>query len=275
MQLSESELLQFITRSPSKVSFSRLHRHFRSNQFPQKKELKALITGLIQAGKLCYTSHFGTTYIELSYDQPRLVSDHVVLKPPLASFTASPGQVVVELQRGASFGVGEHPTTRLAIQLIDAMFHSTSYKKNKTGLKVLDVGTGSGVLAIVAAKMGIRAVHAIDTDPCAVYEACQNVRLNQLEAFVTILDGGLGTIGEGYDLVFANLRTPTLFSLRDSLEKKIDSDAVLVFSGIKTEECGSISDYYAQTGYSVLKKRSEMGWSAISFSKGPILKRKD
>ena len=149
------------------------------------------------------------------------------------------------------------------------------HSKVNEGEDVLDVGTGSGVLAIVAAKMGIRAVHAIDTDPCAVYEACQNVRLNQLEAFVTILDGGLGTIGEGYDLVFANLRTPTLFSLRDSLEKKIDSGAVLVFSGIKTEECGSISDYYAQTGYSVLKKRSEMGWSAISFSKGPILKRKD
>ena len=274
MPLSESVLLQFIARSPSKVSFSRLHRHFNSDQVP-KKELKSLIAGLIQAGKLCYTSYFGTTFIELSFSQPRVVSDHVVLKPPLTSFAASPDQVDVVLQRGASFGVGEHPTTRLAIQLIDALLYSRPWKEKTPGLKAIDIGTGSGVLAIVAAKIGVRFVHAIDTDPCAVYEARQNVRLNQLEAFVRILDGGLDIIEDGYGLVLANLRTPTLFSLRDSLEKKIASDAVLVFSGMKTEEIVSIRDFYGQVGYSLIKKRSEMGWSAISLSKEPILKRKD
>lgn len=268
MRLSESVLLEFIARSPSKVNFSRLHRHFRGEPFT-KKELKDLLSNLVQAGKLCYTSHFGTTFIEISYDQPRVVSSHVVLKPPLTSFAASPGQVVVVLQRGASFGVGEHPTTRLAIQLIDAILHPRPWTK-KAGRKAIDIGTGSGVLAIVAAKMGIRFVHAIDTDPCAVYEARQNVCLNQFEAFVKVLDERLDMIDNRYDFVFANLRTPTLFDLRDSLEKKIAPDGVLVFSGIKTEETESLGDHYEQAGYSILKKRSEMGWSAIALGRGPF-----
>ena len=268
MGASESQVLQFIAESLSKVSFACLKRHFYETHQTNPKELKLLVAGLIKAGKLCYTSHYGSSFIEISYEQPQAVSKHVVIKPPLCSVNALPDQCVVTLERGASFGGGEHPTTRLAIQLIDALLHIPYWRDKKQALKAIDIGTGSGVLAIVAAKMGLGFVSGIDTDPCAVFEARENVRLNHLEARVTILDDDLDAIAGFYDLVFANLRTPTLFSLRSVLEKKVEADSVLIFSGCKTDETLLICDFYKESGFFNLQTRSEKGWSALCLARG-------
>lgn len=264
---SESQVLQFIAQSPSKVSFACLQRHFRDKHQKKPAELKRLVAGLIQAEKLCYTSHYGSSFIEISYNQPRIVSEHVVIKPPLTSWNATADQWVVTLERGASFGGGEHPTTRLAIQVIDAILHVPHWRDKKQTLRALDIGTGSGVLAIVAAKMGVGLVCGIDTDPCAVFEARDNVRLNHLEDRIHILDDGLDAIAGSYDLVFANLRTPTLFGLRSVLEKKVAVDSVLIFSGCKTEETLPVCDFYKEAGFFVLQKRSEKGWSALCLAR--------
>lgn len=271
MAASELQVLRFIAESPSKVTFGGILRHLCKTNRRNPKQIKQLVAGLIKDGQLCYTSHFGSTFIEISYDQPQAVSEHVIIKPPLCSLKALPGQCVVSLGRGAAFGGGEHPTTRLAIQLIDELLHLPGLRDRRHASKAIDIGTGSGVLAIVAAKMGVGLVCGVDTDPCAVFEARDNVSLNQVERRVRILNQDMHGLTGSYDLVFANLRMPTLFGLWSALEKKIADDSILVFSGLKSEEVAAICDFYAEAGFFVHQKRSEMGWAALCLARGRIL----
>ena len=271
MATAELQVFRYIAESPSKVTFGSLKRHFCKTHPRKTKQLKQVVAGLIQTGRLCYTSHYGNSYLEISYDRPQAVSEHVIIKPPLCSLKALPGQCVVSLGRGAAFGGGEHPTTRLAIQLIDALLHLPDWLPRRNSCRAIDVGTGSGILAIVAAIMGVGWVCGIDSDPCAVFEARDNVRLNQVEKRVRILDVALDGITGSYDLVFANLRMPTLFGLWSALEKKIADDSVLVFSGLKTEETAAICEFYAKAGFFVHQKRSENGWTALCLARGRIL----
>ena len=269
--VSELQVLQFIVESPSRVSFGCLKRFFCKTNRCDPKTLKSLVAGLIRSGKLCYTSHFGNSFIEISYDQPQVVSEHVVIKSPLCSLDPLPGQIVVSLGRGAAFGGGEHPTTRLAIQLIDGILHLPTWQDRWRTCRAIDIGTGTGVLAIVAAKMGVGRVCGVDIDPCAVFESFENVRLNQVETRVSIHKEALDGITGSYDLVFANLRMPTLFNLWSVLEKKIAYDSLLVFSGLKSEEAKPICDFYKEAGFFIHQKGSEKGWSAICLARGSFV----
>jgi ribosomal protein L11 methyltransferase len=271
MVASKTQVLRFIAESHSKVSFRCIKRHFCDIHQCTPKKLKLMIASLIETGQLCYTSHFGNSFIEISYDRPQAISDHVVIKPPSSSFKAPPGQWVVSLGRGASFGGGEHPTTRMAIQLIDEILHLPSSQERCQIYKAVDIGTGSGVLAIVAARLGVGLVCGIDSDPCAVFEAKENVRLNHLEERVNICDDDLSAITGPYDLVFANLRAPTLFGLRPALVTKTATDCVLIFSGLKSDETRPLCDHYEKEGYLLHQKRSEKGWSAICLARGSFL----
>jgi ribosomal protein L11 methyltransferase len=268
---SELQVLRFIAESPSKVNFGSLKRHFCKTNPCNPERLKRLVAGLIQTGQLCYTSHYGNSFIEISYDQPWAVSDHVTIKPPLCSLKDVPGRCVVSIGRGAAFGGGEHPTTRLAIQLIDDLLHLPGWQNRWHACRAIDIGTGSGVLAIVAAKLGVGSVCGIDSDPCAVFEARDNVRLNQVENRVNIHDGGLDGLTGAYDLVLANLRMPTLFGLWSVLEKKLADDSILIFSGLKSEESAGICDFYAKAGFLVYQKRLEKDWTALCLTRGRIL----
>jgi ribosomal protein L11 methyltransferase len=270
MVAAELQVLRFIAGSPSKVTFGSLKRHFDKTNPRHPIQLKQVIAGLIQSGQLCYTSHYGRSFIEISYDHPHAASEHVIIKPPLCSVTASPGQCVVSLGRGAAFGGGEHPTTRLAIQLIDALLHLPEWQARRHACRAIDIGTGSGVLAVVAAKMGVGWVCGIDTDPCAVFEARDNMRLNQVETRVSVLNADVDGITGSYDLVFANLRMPTLFGLWPALEKKIAEDSMLVFSGLKTEETAVICKFYAEAGFFIHQYRSERGWTACCLARRRI-----
>lgn len=265
------QVLRFIAESSSKVTFCGLKRHFCKTRRDDPKKLKQVVAGLIQSGQLRYTTHFGNSFIEISYDQPRTVSDHVIIKPPSCSLKALPGQCLVSLDRGAAFGGGEHPTTRLAIQLIDAVLHQPNWQARRHAWRAIDVGTGSGVLAIVAAKMAVGSVCGIDSDPCAVFEARENVRLNQVEKRVRILNEDLNGLTGTYDLVFANLRMPTLFNLWSALEKNVEDESILIFSGLKSEETEPICAFYEKVGFFVCQKRSEKGWSALCLARGSFL----
>lgn len=227
-----------------------------------------MIASLIHKGALHYTYHFGNTYIEPCCDRPRQVSDRVVLRPPKTRCRSVQGQQVVTLARGASFGGGDHPTTRLAIQLIDVMLLGQIWQHRKTQAKAIDIGTGSGVLAIVAAKLGIGRVDAIDTDPCARFEARANIRLNHLEKRVTVIDGCLSGIDGRYELVLANLRTPTLIDFYRQLETCLSDDCVLLFSGMKADEMPSVQKFYENVGFSVQAERTENGWGALCAARG-------
>jgi ribosomal protein L11 methyltransferase len=159
----------------------------------------------------------------------------------------------------------------LAIQLIDALLSLPAWQDRWRACRAIDIGTGSGVLAIVAAKMGMGRVYGLDIDPCAVFEACENVRLNRVETRVSILNSDQDGLSGFYDLVLANLRMPTLFTLRSVMEQKLTEHSILVFSGLKSEEVTPVCDFYAEAGFFILQKRSEKGWSAICLARGSFL----
>ena len=270
MAVTETQIIQYITDSPSKVTFLHLQRHFYAAHRIKPTALKAIVAGLISSGDLRYTSFFGTSYLEISYDQPRCVSEHIVLKPAKTNWPAMADHQVVSLEGGVAFGAGDHPTTRLAIQLIDATLHAPPWSGALAVLKAIDIGTGSGVLAIVAAKMGIGWVAAVDTDPNAVFEARKNVRLNQLESTISVDEGSLSVCDDRYDLAFANLRTPTLVGMSGALDKKLMPDSVLILSGMRTDETRSIAETYQTVGFFLQNERHEKGWAAMCFARGQI-----
>lgn len=264
----DSHILRFVTESPSKVTFKRLRDAFCNDHQVTARDLKRIIAKLVASEFLCYTSHYGRSFIELSYDKPILVSDHIIIKPTRSFCAASANQWIISLERGAAFGGGEHPTTRLAVQIIDDLLHKPYWRKKKHLLQALDIGTGSGVLAVVAAKMGVGSVCGIDTDPCSVHEAKENICANHLDHRVSISSDDLNDLPNSYDLVFANLRTPTLIAIHENINKKTTAESVLVFSGLKSEEAALVYDCYQTVGFKVLENRKEKGWGALCLIRG-------
>ena len=266
-----SQIYRFISESSSKVNFSKLHRFIRSVKPIDTKALKGLVNQLVEGGTLQYTTHFGGTYLEVSYDSPRQISDNVIIQPSTTRHTSAVCPCVVSLEKGASFGGGEHPSTRLVIRLMDAFLYQSPLRNRLCTFRAVDIGTGSGVLAIVAAKMGVGSVWGIDIDPCSVFEARRNVVLNNLEARVRISGKGLDAFFGEVDLVLANLRFPTLFALGDQLDDRVGRDGVVIVSGLRLAEMDDICCYYERFGFSPAKKIVENDWGAACLLRGSLM----
>jgi len=201
-----------------------------------RRQAGTIIGGLVAAGELTYTYHLGHSFLEISFNRPVRVSNRVVLKPPTRSYTAQPEDVVIDIQPGAAFGVGAHPTTQLAIQGVEYALQATDDCRTGPNTSVLDIGTGSGVLAITALKMGIASGMGTDIDPCARVEALENIRLNGLADRVTISDRSIEEMTGRFTLIVANLRYPTLVQLLADLAQMMGANGVAVLSGFKTDE---------------------------------------
>jgi ribosomal protein L11 methyltransferase len=271
MEPIEKHIFQYISQSTIKISFGTLRRNLAEEFSLTRTEVKKIVSKLIQKGILCYTSHFGNVYIEPSYDKAVLISKNVVIKPSSITYRPRSGETVLKIDKGSSFGCGSHPSTRLAIRLIDDAFSNYSWKIDLQDVSALDIGTGSGVLAILAAKLGVGFVCAVDTDPCAMFESKYNVIQNSLEKKVRIIEGDLEVVEGTYSIVLANLRFPTLIALRKSLEKVISENGFIILSGIKKEEVNTTAVEYEKSGLFLMNQLTEQEWSAVSLCRGDLV----
>jgi ribosomal protein L11 methyltransferase len=221
----------------------------------RKLAVQDAIRELVASGELAYTAEHGSTFLEPSFDRPVRVSEHIVLSPPDRDVLPGPGDIVVRLRPGAAFGVGRHPTTRLALRGIEFALRRDGAARRRAGSRVLDIGTGSGVLVIAAVKLGIEYGVGIDLDPCAVAEAAQNVALNGLTGSVAISGRGLERIDGVFSLVVANLRLPTLERLAAPIAALTTPGGALVVSGVQQEEQAAVVAAYG-------RQRFECAWSA-------------
>lgn len=267
MTINKPDIVRFISNAVTTVDFNALRLAFSARSPVAVRALKRAVKDLMEDRILCYVTQFGRSAIQLSYNHPVCVSPHVVLKPDQCKYHPAPNQYVISLVRGAAFGGGEHPTTRMCIQLIDDCLSSKDIIPRKETVSCLDIGTGSGVLAIVAAMMGIKSVLAVDNSPCAIHEARKNIFQNGLEKKIRVEDKALDTLFDRYGLVLANLRMPTLIALGAILDVLVEYPGHLIFSGIKTEETGFILDAYSRFGFSPSKTLSEKGWDAVWLSR--------
>lgn len=249
--------MQYISESRHRMTRPDIEREIRSRFPVGRKEISAALRSLLEENELKYTSSDGHSFIEISSDKAVRITEKIILKPPNIPFAAREDEIVINLSFGASFGSGSHPTTRLALAGIEYALSRKSYQRD-IRTSALDIGTGSGVLAIAAVKMGIGSAIGTDIDPCAISEASENVRLNDLEDRIRIVNQDIEDIRLRFSMILANLRLPTLKQMFSQIAEMIERDGILIISGIYNDEISDLNSIYT--------KRFECGWQ--SYAKG-------
>ena len=228
-----------------------------------RQQVKAVIRDLVFDGELVYTYEFGSTFLEPSFNKPVRVSTHVILKPPGHSYQPAPEDIVVQIKPGAAFGDGRHSTSRLAIRGIEYVLKKIKSDRPEDQSRVLDIGTGSGILVLAAVRLGIHQGVGIDIDPAARSEAKENVLINRLEDRIKISEQYLETIEGCFDLVTANLRYPTLKKICPCLRKITNPDGFIVFSGIRSHELAGLIKAYGRKNFEVVWQEKELDWMGV------------
>lgn len=184
--------------------------------------------------------------------KPQAIADWV-LRPTHAT-PAPPAEKTLWFKPQASFGFGEHPTTLMAAEQMRALVDK--------GWSVLDVGAGSGVLSMLAAKWGAR-VLAVDVDPTSVQATKTNLRLNHLESVVEVKEGSTEVTHDCYDLVVANLSAPTISALLPELKRVLTPNGQLLLTGILQEDAALITGQAKRAGLMVLRQCEREAWALL------------
>jgi ribosomal protein L11 methyltransferase len=215
------------------------------------------------------------------------IGERVVVVPSWLEYEPLPGDLILRLDPGMAFGTGLHPTTQLCIALLERYLQPSC--------RALDLGCGSGILAIAAAKMGARAVLALDTDPIAVTATRENVERNGVVELVRVAEGSLGggaALGHWlgwdrvagrtslaaenmesthdlqpatYDLIVANIIARVLAALAADMAGALAPGGMLVASGIIAEREAEVVEAFAAAGLTPVERRQEGDWLALVY----------
>lgn len=189
------------------------------------------------------------------YYKPTRVGEKIVVKPIWEEYEAKDGELVVDLDPGMAFGTGTHETTRMCIQSLE--------KYVKEDSTVFDVGCGSGILAIAAAKLGAKLAVGVDLDPVAVESSIENVGYNKLKN-IEILHGNLVEVIDGKaDIVVANILAEIICILTDDVKRVLKDGGVFITSGIIHDRVDMVCEKLEATGFEVMEKNRDGEWNCI------------
>ena len=191
------------------------------------------------------------------YYKPFRAGKHLVIKPSWENWDAVSGDLIIELDPGMAFGTGTHETTAMCVEMIEKHYH---------GGKVLDVGTGSGILAIAAARLGADSVLGVDIDPMAVRVAQENVEKNGLAKEIVIRQGDLvaGLDGVRCEFAVANILADVIALLAAPLKAHLTENATFVCSGILKEREQDVVDVLTRNGYQLFDRMQKGEWVALA-----------
>lgn len=192
--------------------------------------------------------------------QPVRVGKRVVVRPPWREYEAQPEDIVIELDPGMAFGTGTHPTTRLCMMALEEAIEPSQ--------RVLDVGTGSGVLAIAAVRLGAASVDAVDIEPVSVRAAKENRDRNGVHDALRVEVGSVGTDEpfEGtYDLVLANIIARILIELGEGIVPHVAEGGTLVLSGIIETKEDAVRQWFEPRGFELVKRSQMEDWVALVY----------
>lgn len=178
----------------------------------------------------------------------------IVVRPPHISYPGKPDEIVIDLVPGLAFGTGQHQSTRLCLSLLAEQIQG--------GERVLDVGTGSGILSVAAAKLGAASVVATDIDPVAADAARQTVRQNQLAERVRVQEGSIPT-DDQFDLVVANLTADLLQFLAGDLAGALMQGGRLIVSGLISTRQDEVAAALTNRSLQLQTVRTEDQWRAL------------
>ena len=195
--------------------------------------------------------------------KPMEFGDRLLIKPSWSRRRPVQNQAVVVLDPGLSFGTGQHPTTNFCLR------HLVAGRRPGTRQSLLDIGTGSGILAICAAKLGYEPVEAFDFDPAAARIARTNARQNHIERQVHIVRRDLTTWslagGRKYDMICANLLEDLLLAYRRAIVQRLERAGTLLLAGLLRGQFARVRTAYEASGLKMVDNRAEREWQSGAF----------
>jgi ribosomal protein L11 methyltransferase len=191
-------------------------------------------------------------------DWPVRVGEKIVVVPPFGEYLPKEEEITIEIEAASAFGTGTHPTTALCIGMLEQYL--------KEGDLLLDVGTGSGILMIAAAKLGAGKVWGVDDKQEAANIAKKNLIRNGIDA--DRFDVRKGDLLEGmdaqFDVVVANLLTEIIVVLLDDLKKVLKQGGIFVCSGIVEKNCNRVIEKMRSIGLQVIEKETRAMWGVVA-----------
>ncbi|MBX2998112.1 MAG: 50S ribosomal protein L11 methyltransferase [Caldilineaceae bacterium] len=202
--------------------------------------------------------------------KPMRIGQRVLLVPAWEEIETAPDDIVVKLEPGMAFGTGMHPTTRLCIAALEELV--------RPGQSLLDVGTGSGVLAVVGAKLGASPIVATDIDTLAIDATLDNAERNGIptgeDGILTVIHGSIPADRTGiFSIVVANILAEILVGLFDGrygnvpLAEPVAPGGTMILSGILDEKAGMVLEAAARHGFTLIDRKQESDWLALVVKK--------
>jgi ribosomal protein L11 methyltransferase len=188
---------------------------------------------------------------------PQKITERIVVKPTWREYAAEPGQLIIEIDPGMAFGTGTHPTTALCVQLLERYL--------QPGRTVLDVGTGSGILLIAAAKLGAGHLTGTDLDPMAVEVARKNLLQNRISpsAFELICGHLTEDVHRSFDVVVANILADVIIDLMEQGVPVTRPGGLFICSGIIEAYHARVAAKMAACGFDIVDVLKEGDWVAL------------
>ena len=186
--------------------------------------------------------------------------ERVVIKPTWEEYAPQGDEVVIELDPGAAFGTGTHATTSMCIRQLEKLV--------KPGMTVYDVGTGSGILSIISAKLGATNIQAVDYDDSVLKIVEENLEQNNVQDIISVAQSDLMQNVHGKaELVIANIIADIIIRLFDQLDEHLEAGGTLLTSGIIEDRIEDVLAAAEKHGYGVVERMESKGWACITFKR--------
>jgi ribosomal protein L11 methyltransferase len=192
------------------------------------------------------------------YYKPLQIAENIIIKPSWEEYCHTDDEIVIELDPGMAFGTGTHETTAMCARFLR--------KYMAEGDLVLDVGCGSGILSIIAAKLGAKSVNSVDIDEVAVRVARENCELNGADSVVSVSTGIIQNMPvEKNDLIVANIIASVIVDIADDVKKRLKQNGLFITSGIIKERKEEVLNTYINKGFEHIDTEELGEWVAMVF----------